>query len=660
MYGRKACHDGEVGRAQGWPSLRSDVPVLYCARRVTSMRLAAFNYVTHMAAFTNSATTISCYLCCTTHRCFLCTLAFAFFSLVFFDVFVIRVLIPPFRLPPFPSLVQELWKDREERSGLGGGPFARGRGPRASRGGRMGGRGGIRVAQGSGGRPGAASRVAKGRGDGGSANRAEGGGSAVGRGGGGGGQSRGPPFNSTSRQAGGSPSQGSSGGGEGGGAVGKGGLEAGGGAWAGDASGGIGQGGRSHKQNVRGGRGIGGVAGRGGGGRSAVGGMHGPHSAQQPVVGLNQQQHQAAAAAYPGYNRGPPQQQQHPRNVPPQARNGSGRSPSFSRHGHAAVTRTNRPQQRWDGRGDKLRAPANGVGTTGLPFGIAGPEQHDPWTSAAIVRALSLSPRQSAVVSPTFPGGDGRALMRSPLRVAGSASSTATPPPLHSLSLLPVFPPDSPENFGDLASIALHNSTPSPPHVPPSAGVHDHNSMMQSTVRYGAITPSRQETFGLGGSAFLSSHNGARNNIRNHMNSDNIIRSVATTPDGVRRGGEATSQLEGRGIFSRDFSRSAEFTRTTEFSRSMELYHSTEFSRSANFSALKDFPTTDSATMDNKSSSLGTPSSAYSTPRRSPKPPTDLSLLTDPALDVDIQDICVDADLNADAPAFVPGGYLLG
>lgn len=36
----------------------------------------------------------------------------------------------------------------------------------------------------------------------------------------------------------------------------------------------------------------------------------------------------------------------------------------------------------------------------------------------------------------------------------------------------------------------------------------------------------------------------------------------------------------------------------------------------------------------------------------------DIMLLADPSLDVDIQDICADPDLNADAPAFVPGGYL--
>eukprot|EP00752_Nemacystus_decipiens_P006717 g6040.t1 len=37
--------------------------------------------------------------------------------------------------------------------------------------------------------------------------------------------------------------------------------------------------------------------------------------------------------------------------------------------------------------------------------------------------------------------------------------------------------------------------------------------------------------------------------------------------------------------------------------------------------------------------------------------PRQSTLLADPSLDVDIQDICADPDLNADAPAFVPGGY---
>lgn len=41
-------------------------------------------------------------------------------------------------------------------------------------------------------------------------------------------------------------------------------------------------------------------------------------------------------------------------------------------------------------------------------------------------------------------------------------------------------------------------------------------------------------------------------------------------------------------------------------------------------------------------------------------PAMDILVLADPSLDVDIQDICADADLNADAPAFVPGGYLPG
>lgn len=46
--------------------------------------------------------------------------------------------------------------------------------------------------------------------------------------------------------------------------------------------------------------------------------------------------------------------------------------------------------------------------------------------------------------------------------------------------------------------------------------------------------------------------------------------------------------------------------------------------------------------------------SSYWSPSRS----TDIRLLGDPSLDVDIQDICADPDLNADAPAFVPGGYI--
>lgn len=48
--------------------------------------------------------------------------------------------------------------------------------------------------------------------------------------------------------------------------------------------------------------------------------------------------------------------------------------------------------------------------------------------------------------------------------------------------------------------------------------------------------------------------------------------------------------------------------------------------------------------------------SPYVSPRRSTNP-ADIRVLADPSLDVDIQDICADADLNADAPAFVPGGY---
>ena len=37
--------------------------------------------------------------------------------------------------------------------------------------------------------------------------------------------------------------------------------------------------------------------------------------------------------------------------------------------------------------------------------------------------------------------------------------------------------------------------------------------------------------------------------------------------------------------------------------------------------------------------------------------PRQSTMLADPSLDVDIQDICADPDLNADAPAFVPSGY---
>lgn len=49
-----------------------------------------------------------------------------------------------------------------------------------------------------------------------------------------------------------------------------------------------------------------------------------------------------------------------------------------------------------------------------------------------------------------------------------------------------------------------------------------------------------------------------------------------------------------------------------------------------------------------------------STVRRPTRPPADFDPLADPSLDVDIQDICVDPDLNVDAPAFVPAGYLPG
>lgn len=48
--------------------------------------------------------------------------------------------------------------------------------------------------------------------------------------------------------------------------------------------------------------------------------------------------------------------------------------------------------------------------------------------------------------------------------------------------------------------------------------------------------------------------------------------------------------------------------------------------------------------------------SPFLSPSLSPSP-RQSTMLADPSLDVDIQDICADPDLNADAPAFVPGGY---
>ena len=47
----------------------------------------------------------------------------------------------------------------------------------------------------------------------------------------------------------------------------------------------------------------------------------------------------------------------------------------------------------------------------------------------------------------------------------------------------------------------------------------------------------------------------------------------------------------------------------------------------------------------------------YLSPLRS-KAFADIRALADPSLEVDIQDICADPDLNVNAPAFVPGGYL--
>lgn len=52
--------------------------------------------------------------------------------------------------------------------------------------------------------------------------------------------------------------------------------------------------------------------------------------------------------------------------------------------------------------------------------------------------------------------------------------------------------------------------------------------------------------------------------------------------------------------------------------------------------------------------------SRFSMPKASTKATADIGPISDLSLDLDIQDICVDPDLNADAPAFVPGGYFPG
>lgn len=49
--------------------------------------------------------------------------------------------------------------------------------------------------------------------------------------------------------------------------------------------------------------------------------------------------------------------------------------------------------------------------------------------------------------------------------------------------------------------------------------------------------------------------------------------------------------------------------------------------------------------------------SPYLSPRRTKTSP-DIRSMANPSLEFDIQDICADPDLNVNAPAFVPGGYL--
>lgn len=53
----------------------------------------------------------------------------------------------------------------------------------------------------------------------------------------------------------------------------------------------------------------------------------------------------------------------------------------------------------------------------------------------------------------------------------------------------------------------------------------------------------------------------------------------------------------------------------------------------------------------------GTALSPYLSPRRTKTSPG-IRAMANPSLEFDIQDICADPDLNVNAPAFVPGGYL--
>lgn len=476
-----------------------------------------------------------------------------------------------------------------------------------------------------------------------------------GGGGGGGGQSRSPPLNSTGRQpAGGSPSQASRGGGE----KRVPGVSTAGGVEAGGAGGGVGVRGRS-KRNQRACRG-GGMGGRSAGGGGGVGGVPGlsgssgiqasaAHRSNGSGGDVPQQHHH-------GFRGGGPQQAQQQQHQP-QARNRNGRNGAgFSPQSlpstavvvaggvASAQARGNRGQQRqgrhWEG-GDTSAAGGGGVGvgvvTANSRFVVGSDLGGDPWASSPVVRGSSLSPPQRATASPL------------PISV-----SATTPPLIPSLpSLLPAFPTSDTQYLGDLASssIGFDHSMPPTPQPPPPAAVAAAVGV-RPLGGHGTITPpAQQQSHGIGGGV-------TRGSPVLFASRPNTMMTTSLLQE-LRGGGDEEQRVIGG---------DTPITTTIATSAIGQANISSVVSGVSCSSFSAEFPSPPRYSMEVTTKDaaalliVGTPPpSAYSTPRRSPRPAAaDLSMLTDPALDVDIQDICVDADLNANAPVFVPGGYFPG
>lgn len=237
--------------------------------------------------------------------------------------------------------------------------------------------------------------------------------------------------------------------------------------------------------------------------------------------------------------------------------------------------------------------------------------------------------------------------MRSPLAIS---SATATPPLIPSLpSLLPGFaPPDSPQYLSDLAlstaKLDLSGSS-----MPQERHPIVHN--VPGTI----LSPAYRASSEIGGDSGGNEKHSPAALFHGFGTETAVLHDLRNGGGGggLHEQGsfgdeDATRNGEGRGHFSSilaDVSSScspfcADYSSPPRLTPTAGGMHSKY----------------------NASPVYGTSSSTYSTPRRSPKLPAavDLSLLTDPGLDLDIQDICADPALDADAPVFVPGGYFPG